>query len=1014
MAYSLKKIAVNLGKVLLGLLILVFVIIAFALNFVFTPEKITPKIVSAINKNLEAEMRAESIELSFFKTFPSFTLEIDDGAIVNHLNDSIKSAVTVRRDTVVSFERCQVTVNPWAFLRNKIVINHLIFEKPQIYAFISESGEVNWDILKTTDSIESQPDSPVTETEFDAKIDIKDVRIRDGYLFFENGLTNLFSSLEELELRLKAKYDPKKILLDIDCQSNSSNLFKKGDTLLHDFGLGIVSKLEMDRVTKALHTEKTKLILNDAAFVLNGDIALNQEKKILDLDLNFGLENASIENLMGLLPPSVINKKSIPSSKGEVNLDGNIKGAYGKNSLPTVNAALNIKNGELAYKEMPNKIDELEAEMTLFIDPTKEEISFVKIENCKIIGNNTAIKIDANVSDLLDNTRFNANLDGKVDFGELQKTIPFKEGIKLAGIFSSKVELSFTKDDIERSNYGDIKGKGFFMFENFFIENTQRQNVFSTKYSKMEFIQSDESTILSDAGTKVRGGRIDISDLILQQNEKLQFTVAKLFAEYGAIPKKDTTSIRRIKSKFELKQSKFNIGDTLKGEIRYSKGVFFVNPSELNPVKPSVKMVIEIDSVGIKSKNNYFAIKKGRYNVSTEKNEKNLWPLNGEISFGSLILYTPSFPLELKMPETSLKLSEGIINLEKAHMQLGRSDFTASGKLANFGGRFFRDELLKGELNINSKFTDVNQLIKTLNEGEKNEKAEDKDPDSKMVTIADVETADSTSVFVVPKGVEFIWNTQLEEVKMGKLILKNLNGLVTLKDQKIEMNSLSMITNGAKMYTSSTYEAKSKQLANLNMDFKLLDIDLANLIDMFPVLDSIMPMAGSFDGNVNFRMKGRANMDANLGMSANKLELIARILGKNMVIMDSETFQEIAKKLFFKNKEKNIIDEMSFALQYKDQVLEVFPSEFQVDRYRLALGGVQKLNGSYSFHISVLKTPIPLLKMGIDVIGTDQGNNMDLTKARYKYFFAKSDRKREKADQELMARKEAVIKRLPF
>ena len=117
---------------------------------------------------------------------------------------------------------------------------------------------------------------------------------------------------------------------------------------------------------------------------------------------------------------------------------------------------------------------------------------------------------------------------------------------------------------------------------------------------------------------------------------------------------------------------------------------------------------------------------------------------------------------------------------------------------------------------------------------------------------------------------------------------------------------------------------------------------------------------------------------------------------------------------FFKDKEKNVIDEMSFALQYKDQVLEVFPSEFQVDRYRVAVGGVQRLNGNYSFHVSVLKTPVPLVKMGIDVKGTAQGNDFDLTNAKYKYFFAKKDKRRQKADQELMARKEAVIKRLPF
>jgi hypothetical protein len=105
---------------------------------------------------------------------------------------------------------------------------------------------------------------------------------------------------------------------------------------------------------------------------------------------------------------------------------------------------------------------------------------------------------------------------------------------------------------------------------------------------------------------------------------------------------------------------------------------------------------------------------------------------------------------------------------------------------------------------------------------------------------------------------------------------------------------------------------------------------------------------------------------------------------------------------------------MSFALQYQNRTLEVFPSEFQVDRYRIAVGGLQRLNGNYSFHVSVLKTPVPLVKLGIDVVGTEEGNDFKLTNAKYKLFFAKKAKRREKADQELIARKESVIKRLPF
>lgn len=76
-----KKILKHTIQSLLGLIAIAFLIISIALNFIFTPSKITPKIVAAINENIDAELSVESIGLTFFSTFPNFTLEIENGLV---------------------------------------------------------------------------------------------------------------------------------------------------------------------------------------------------------------------------------------------------------------------------------------------------------------------------------------------------------------------------------------------------------------------------------------------------------------------------------------------------------------------------------------------------------------------------------------------------------------------------------------------------------------------------------------------------------------------------------------------------------------------------------------------------------------------------------------------------------------------------------------------------------------------------------------------------------------------
>ena len=78
------KISKFVGITVVSIIFLIAVAIGVVFQFVLTPDKITPKVVAAINKNLDAELSIEAIELTFFKTFPSFKLEL--GKEIKNLN----------------------------------------------------------------------------------------------------------------------------------------------------------------------------------------------------------------------------------------------------------------------------------------------------------------------------------------------------------------------------------------------------------------------------------------------------------------------------------------------------------------------------------------------------------------------------------------------------------------------------------------------------------------------------------------------------------------------------------------------------------------------------------------------------------------------------------------------------------------------------------------------------------------------------------------------------------------
>ena len=111
---------------------------------------------------------------------------------------------------------------------------------------------------------------------------------------------------------------------------------------------------------------------------------------------------------------------------------------------------------------------------------------------------------------------------------------------------------------------------------------------------------------------------------------------------------------------------------------------------------------------------------------------------------------------------------------------------------------------------------------------------------------------------------------------------------------------------------------------------------------------------------------------------------IVRVSGKNLLIKENEVYRSMAKKFKFKNKTEGHIEDMTMEAVIQDNTLEIFPFIVSLDRYMLAVTGVQNMDMSYKYHASVIKSPLPV-KLGVDIYGKDFDHmKFKVGKAKYK------------------------------
>lgn len=447
--------------------------------------------------------------------------------------------------------------------------------------------------------------------------------------------------------------------------------------------------------------------------------------------------------------------------------------------------------------------------------------------------------------------------------------------------------------------------------------------------------------------------------------------VEKLTMTVKSTNPQDTTRIADMECKFLLNRLKGNMGDSLALFCQKADATVRLQPGKKNPSMPQVALSLKADTMFCRAGQTKMGMDKAGFAVTAEKLRDSLWIPKGIIGFNRMKMSTPEFALPIRMKKTSVTVGNRMITLKNATCRVGHSDLTATGVVYDLYGTMKRHRPLRAKLEISSRNLDCNQIINSLNF-----------PEDTLQAEADTTSA-SLELFVIPKNLDFELQTNLKRVKYDNMVFEDVHGAVDIRNQAVHLKDLSMRGMDAQMNATLVYRAREKKSGYAGFDFKLHKINIAKLVEFVPSLDTIVPMLRSFQGVVDFDAAAEAVLDSNLNIKIPSLRSAVHIKGDSLVLMDGETFAEISKMLMFKNKKRNMFDSISVNMTVKDGNVTVYPFIVQIDRYKAAVGGTQGLDMNFSYHISILKSPLPF-KMGVNITGNLDKMKFKLGKAKYK------------------------------
>ena len=969
----MKRVLIITGWCLLGLFGAIIIALSIACYLIFTPARLTAIAHQVADQYVTCEYELDEVELTYFSTFPYFGVSVKDACLINPMEGA-------QSDTLVAVPELLVSLKLIDAIHGNICIKRFHLRDATANIYIAADGTTNFDVFKSEDDEEEEEDEggwQLKSVRWE-----EDLKVSARHLSFVDEKDTIAASLDEASIVLASQKrdDLDGARLDLSAQHVCATL--KGEEYAQDLELRLHLPVYYKNL-EHVYIDKAKLQVNDFGLLLDGEAGTpDLSSGVYTCDATVSTDGAwQIQEILALVPERF--KASLKDIKvdGLMALEANVKGTYADSIMPVLTAHLDVKEGKGAYKPLPYTVRDLQLDADARLDLNKQQPSTVTINKLSAKTKESRIAAKGKVEDLLEDMLLDLHLDIDANLPDFAYFMPKEMDLKgqTKGKANAKIRLSdlsemrlekgtidadltltdiaYTMDSME-ATLPYTKAKVFIPNKN---PSRKSVNWACVDLDTKQVDFSMDTTINAALGASMI--RIEVANVL--NNEQDYFAsihTASLDGRFEDIHADLTNAELEAYLAGGKKMSAKIQTDALQAEM-------------------GEELMVKTEALRIEAAARY---KAGEENILLQWNPRLTIHLkNGEVRMPERL------PEPIYIPSIEFAYSNKAMNIANSRIELGNSDLNIKGNVRHIGGWFRHKKILEGELDIVSDHCDANQLMawfsadeETSQESEAESQESKAESQEELTSTPEQNTPESTKElepFMVPLDVDLALNTNLKEVEIFNQVAKDLKGGIFMQEGNLILDEVGFVCRAAKLQLTAMYRSPRRNHLSLGMDYHMIDVDIDELLTMIPNLEEMVPMLSSFKGAAEFHLAAETYLNSQYQPKMSTLRGAASLTGKDLVVLDGETFDKISKLLLFSKKTENKIDSINAELTiYKNQI-DVYPLCVQMDNYMVALGGRHNTNMTFDYDINVL-SPIYL---GVKVSGSMDDLQIKLAKCKF-------------------------------
>ena len=243
-------------------------------------------------------------------------------------------------------------------------------------------------------------------------------------------------------------------------------------------------------------------------------------------------------------------------------------------------------------------------------------------------------------------------------------------------------------------------------------------------------------------------------------------------------------------------------------------------------------------------------------------------------------------------------------------------------------------------------------------------------------------SASDTVALLIPRNIKADIKANVGETDYTNLNLTDLVADISVAGGVADVKRLGLASSFGRAEASFIYDSSDINNMKVGATLDLKNIDIVKFFAKFHSLLEMMPQMKNLSGFISIDGSLESGLYPTMNLNIPSFQANVDVEGRELLVHQSHFIRKITRMMMIRTDADIHIKDIDVHAGIHDNLLQLYPFNFEFDRYKLHMLGVNNFNGRLYYHIGVEESPLHI-PFGINIEGMFHNPKLRFGRAAY-------------------------------